>query len=439
MGVSPTNSNIYVNLTSIFSQDGGNKGLSIFQATGSYANGAFQIRGTRTSVSDVLDLSPEGMAALEAAAEAQAVAVPDDSEAAESTSENGAVDTTLQSNEMSDLERVETIRLNKNSVLERVRTLLEEKGIEYSAAQPFTLTTNLMDGSVTVEGIEDPELLAAFDEALAGDEELVSLMRKTRNELGLPEQGNTIPRNFTIEFASMEDTPANAEIEFRIDVFVNQTAQPLVEGETDQTESSDQDQAATTPLFQMSILLSNRIKPDASSMLLEQLESSANQSKGAVKEKGQSQGSEEIEEEEKEKIDSEESDKIVMEETPEESSAQTVDASYADLGTHFQSQSEVLVTEEGFQLNWQLRFADWDLSRPEELYESQRKLYESMDLSGSTSFLADPQSDLSVQEQADHLKSLFDQGVGELFSRNTTSDWTRDFLVRSGLGNLVSG
>lgn len=83
---------------------------------------------------------------------------------------------TLQTPEISQAERVKMIRVNKNAVLEHSKSLLAEKGVEVADDQAFDLAVNFQDGSVSITGIEDEELSAAVNEALAGDEELMTLI-----------------------------------------------------------------------------------------------------------------------------------------------------------------------------------------------------------------------------------------------------------------------
>ncbi|MDR1963903.1 MAG: hypothetical protein LBQ50_09000, partial [Planctomycetaceae bacterium] len=235
MSISPTSSSVYVDYSSFFSQ-GKNKAFSAFQITaGSYANGAFQVRRASELTLDILDISAEGLAQVAALQSETSVETT-----VETTANIESVnDVTLETPEISEAERVEMIRVNKNAVLERVNELLAEKGIEVPSDQSFELTTNFLDGSIAVAGIEDADLAAAINEALAGDEELVARMKKTREELGLTEPANTVPRNFTIEFNSMIETPADAELEYKIDLFVNNPV-PLLTNETETTENTEE-------------------------------------------------------------------------------------------------------------------------------------------------------------------------------------------------------
>ncbi len=257
MSLSPVN--LFASFSSIFSYNKDGKTLNAMSnISAAYTNGAFQV--SRTTYLDFLDLSPEGLAKFKELEDAAAVVDPD------AVAENEAVsDVSLETKkDMSEAERVETIRVNKNAVLGRVNDLLKEKGLEVSEDQKFDLKVNFIDGSIEVSGIEDPELLAAFNEALQGDEELIGRMRKTRDELGLEEKEGTVPRNFTIQFGSMQETPADAELEFHIDVSVNPLAETATETETETEAGTETDPnkpaAVTLPQF-YSIILSNKPKP----------------------------------------------------------------------------------------------------------------------------------------------------------------------------------
>lgn len=267
MSITPAGSNVSFDFSSIFNQ---NKAFSDFQAAGRYADAAFKVRGP-SSEADILDLSAEGLAASEAATETDGV------------SEMGElVDTTIaEKAELTETQRVDIIRSNKNAVLARINTLLAEKGVEVPSDQSFELKTNFMDGSISVTGLEDPELEAAFNEALQGDEELISLMRKTWDGLGMPEQENTQPRNFTIQFLSMNETPADAEIEFTIDMTVNKAVSEDAEAEA----TEDDENASPSATYQISITLSNKIRADMNAALLDELDNANAPKKSGKKDK----------------------------------------------------------------------------------------------------------------------------------------------------------
>jgi hypothetical protein len=254
----------YFNYSSLFAQNG-NKSLSAFQAvSASYANGTFQLRRVSAVTLDILDLSPAGLA------KANEIA---DSQSTEPIQETSDVTLATEKPKISETDRVEMIRVNKNAVLERVKEVLDDKGVSVPEDQRFELTTNFLDGSISVEGINDPELAAAVNEALAGDEELIARMKKTREELGLDEPPNTIPRNFTIEFGSMVETPPNAELEFQIDIFVNQPI-PISSEETEAgaTDEEKTVAASAAPMLWLSVLLSNKMKTEPVTELLDLIE-----------------------------------------------------------------------------------------------------------------------------------------------------------------------
>lgn len=383
MGISPANSQIFFNFSSLFSQGNNASFASVQGAAASYANGALQVRSTNITIADVLDLSQEGLAASQQTEES--------TQAAQSVvNENETVDTTLKASELSEADRVEMIRVNKNAVLSRVNELLAEKGLEVPEDQPFELTTNLMDGSVSVKGIEDPELLAAFNEALQDDEQLVELMRKTRNELGLPEQENTVPRNFTIQFNSMQETPEGIEIDFHIDLFITQP-KPVLENESDTEETTEapendalaDNQATTT--YQMSITLSNRIKMESS--LIEQLGNS-NVSTKTNKE----EDVEEIDEED-ESDDADDANAIVVEsenysenEIPDLSALKEM---FAAFGSNFQATSSFNGETNGLNLHWHLQLSNWSAVQQTGDAATLQQLFQTMNIGGSMQIPSD--------------------------------------------------
>ncbi len=262
--------NFFANSTSFFSFNKDNKTLTGMQSiTAAYANGAFHVR--RETTLDILDLSAEGRDLSKLLTPTNPM---DATEPADDVLDPTATDdvTLGTPNDISEQQRVEMIRVNKNSVLERVKDLLSEKGLEVPDGQKFDLRVNFLDGTIEATGIDDPELAAQFNEALQGDGDLIARMRKTRDELGIPDRENTVPRNFTIGFDSMLATPEDAELEYNIDVYVHEPIQ--VESETAAVTDEESEQAAAEessadqkkniyaqlPTFQYSIMLTNKPK-----------------------------------------------------------------------------------------------------------------------------------------------------------------------------------
>lgn len=419
MGVSPTNSQVFFNFSSLFAQGNNKNFASVQAAAANYANGAFQVRSASITVADVLDLSPEGLTASQQ--------VDNTEQSTESmVNENNTVDTTLKASELSEAERVEIIRVNKNAVLSRVNELLAEKGVEVSADQTFELTTNLMDGSISVKGIEDTELLASFNEALQGDEQLVNLMRKTRNELGISEQENTVPRNFTIQYNSMQETPEGVEIDFNIDLFITQPQNLLEDGTNEGEDASDEQGTAT---YQMSITLSNRINIDAS--LLDQ---SGNSNVSSKKEKD----NDEIDDEETEEAENINAIAVEADDVSEENSFEPlpVNELFSAFGSYFQATSSVNAGTNGLDLNWHLQFSNWNATQQSDDAASLQQLYQTMNIGGSMQFPFDETGELTTEQQAQSLQNLFAQGMNGLFSQGSTSPWTSNFLGTSGLSEL---
>ena len=372
------------------------------------------------SALDVLDLSPEALAwkkSTETGTETT------ETERSEATS-----DVSLQSPDMTEAERVELIRVNKNAVLDRVNSILAEKGVEVSENQAFDLKVNFLDGSVSVTGVEDEALAAAMNEALAGDEELIALMRKTRDELGLPEQENTVPRNFTIEFNSMLETPADAELEFKIDLFVNRSVPQLEDGTAAVEETEDDEtQTEITPTFQMSIVLSNRVQ----SSLLDQLENKTT-TKDAEK-KDKSAKAENVEDED-DTEEAEETVAIAAEEVVENDT--DVEDNYSIFGNWFRTDSTVTATPEGLLLDWNLQFRNWDMSGNLDNPAADQRIFETLNLGGTMQFDFDSTTGLSPTEQAAQLQSLFSGAMNQYFSQGTTSTWGTDFFGQTGLDQL---
>lgn len=451
MGVSPTHSNLFFNFSSLYSQ-GNDKTQATIQGTaGSVSNGMFQIRSVKMTVSDLLDLSPEALAiaadaSSQTASGSTAVAIPGlTTDSSDSTvGKSNVADTTLGSPTLSEAERVEMIRVNKNAVLERVNELLAENGLEVPADQAFELTTNLMDGSVSVAGIDDEELLAAFNEALQDDEQLVELMRKTRNDLNLPEQENTVARNFTIQFNSMEPTPEDAIIEFNIDVSITQTKQMLENGTqtTDGESTEDGTNGGLTSQFetftyQISITLSNRINTD--SMLLEQL----NNSKSSKTERNSKTESTDEADETEENEESEETGSVAVtgeSDETNETEALPLSKLFEAFGSHFRADSQIDIGEDGISLDWLLRFSNWNGSASSDNTESDdltsQLLYQTMNIGGTMTIPFDPTGTMTPEQQAEQVQQLFTQGVNNLFEQGKATPWASKFFAQSGLTEL---
>lgn len=171
-------------------------------------------------------------------------------------------------------DKIEQIRVNKNSVISRINELLNENGVEIPEDQKFTVNLNLQTGKLDVSGIEDEELQQKFLEAIQGDEQLTSLLRKTREDLGLDYGKNVTSRNFGIAFDSMLETPVDAAVSYRLDINIDpaDSVQQTSEVENPQIGQNAQDKRDATR-FQISILMSNFIPeiPDLESATSDQV------------------------------------------------------------------------------------------------------------------------------------------------------------------------
>ncbi|MDR2706814.1 MAG: hypothetical protein LBC02_13620 [Planctomycetaceae bacterium] len=446
MSVSPTSSSVYVNYSSLFSQ-GGNKAFSAFQATAAnYGNGIFQVRRASVSTLDILDLSPEGLYQYQS--QSQPKTLQPETSAETTGNVETTNDVTLETPEISEAERVEIIRVNKNAVLERVNELLAEKGVEVPSDQSFELTTNFLDGTISVAGIENADLAASVNEALAGDEELIARMKKTREELGLTEPANTVSRNFTIGFESMTETPANAELEYKIDLFVNKPI-PLLEDssgtEIADTESAGSAETTATPeqpTFYLSVLLSNKPNPNVNLNLITALEDnkiSENLDKSQDKEPENSQDSNE------ETTSTKTPDFIPNEKPSEPSEELPVEAApailpYSVFGSYFQTGSVVEIGADGVTLDWNLQFSNWDVTGNvtnsttdnTETFTETQQIFKTLNIAGSTFYAYDLQNPQSPEEQAAWIQSQFANG----FSQGSNSLWAEDFITQESLNLL---
>jgi hypothetical protein len=455
MSISATTSNVYVNYYSFLSQ-GNNKSLSALQSVvANYGANAFQVSGSSASNSDILDISVEGLTLLNALQSVVPAGTTDNSTETDNTETGNTStgntetvsDVSLNASEISEAERVEIIRVNKNAVLERVNELLEEKGIEVSAEQSFDLTTNFLDGSVSVTGIADPELAAAVNEALAGDAELIARMQKTRDELGLAEPANTVSRNFTIGFDSMIETPEDAELEYVIDLFVNQPVAVLPE-ETAGTEVANTEVAGTeaaeattvSPAFYLSIILSNKLNSEAN--LIEAL----NNNEVAQDDNEVAQNDKEVAQDDNEEQNA--NNETVLSKTPDfipeaESSDETAETvstilPYSIFGSYFQASSVAGVGADGVTLDWNLQFSNWNIAgntannaNTETTSETQQ-IFETLNIGGSAFYAADPQQTQTLEEQAALYQSQF---INE-FSQGLDSAWVKNFITQNGLNTL---
>lgn len=240
MAINATGSSVYLQYSSLF-QKNTKTGESNFQANigGVIANRSTKIAGTKSSVADILDLSPEGIM------QSLARTASKNAETGTESDANAAKMPTSDEISISGSNILNTIRENKNAVLERVNELLAEYGIEVDPEQGFDIRLDLTTGAVDVSEIEDTELMREFNAAITGDERLAMLISRTREGLGLPEVPNTVSRYFAIGYNSMLPTPEDAELEYQIDVTVNRTEK------TDETEDSQENIFA----FEMSIRL----------------------------------------------------------------------------------------------------------------------------------------------------------------------------------------
>lgn len=443
MSISPTSSHVYVNYSSLFSQ-GNNKTFSALQAAiANYSNGTAQTNNVATSTSDILEISQEGLDQLLAL---QTATPAETTENTETTTET-VNDVALTVSEMSEAERVETIRVNKNAVLERVNELLAEKGIELSENQAFDLTANFLDGTISVTGIENADLAAAVNEALAGDQELINLMKKTREELGLTEPANTVSRNFTIGFDSTLETPADAELEYKIDLFINQPV--ALPDETKNTEIADTQSVENTETttstteqlaFYLSILLSNKVNSEID--LITSLENNKNSQNPTETKLKNSQESSEEQNNNEETVQTKTPDFIPDEEQPEELPVETVSEifPYSVFGSYFQAGSVVGIGADGVTLDWNLQFSNWNHSantvnhatnNTESSAETQQ-IFETLNITGSTFYAYDPQNPQSLEEQAAEFQTQFVNG----FSQGLKSSWTENFITQNGLNLL---
>lgn len=442
MSVSPTSSSVYVNYSSFFSQNG-NKAFSAFQATAAnYGNGTFQVRRASALTLDILDISPEGLAQTNAL-QPSTFAKTTETETGLTGNAETVNDVTLESPEISETERVEMIRVNKNSVLERVNELLAEKGVEVSPDQAFELTTNFLDGSISVTGIADDSLETIVNEVLAGDKELIARMKKTREELGLTEPANTVSRNFTIGFESMTETPANTELEYKIDLFVNKFVNkpvPLLE-DTSDTENVENTEKATTPeqptTFYLSVLLSNKPKTEPIVNLITALQDNKISDNKTDKTNEESENSQET---------NEDNENITQTKTPdfipyEESPAETVETvpeifPYSVFGSYFQAGSTIGIGADGITLDWNLQFSNWDIAGNatdnSEISSQTQQIFETLNIGGSTFYAADPQNPQSLEEQAAWFQSQFVNG----FSQGLDSTWVENFITQNDLNRL---
>ncbi|MDR2754346.1 MAG: hypothetical protein LBC20_01445 [Planctomycetaceae bacterium] len=442
MSISATTSHVYVNYSSFFLQ-GNNKTFSTLQAAvANYSNNTSQGNNATVSTSDILDLSQEGLA-QSLASPSIAAGTTDNTETATETVNN----VTLGTPELSESERVETIRVNKNAVLERVNEILEEKGIELSENQAFDLTANFLDGTLSVTGIEDAELAATVNEALAGDEELLDLMKKTRNELGLAEPANTVSRNFTIGFDSMLETPAGTELEYKIDLFVNQpTALPEETANTEiaNTESLENTDSTTSPTeqltFYLSILLSNKTNSDLDLLTALENNKSSENKKDSKLENTQENNKEQ--ENNEETVQTKTPDFIPDEEQPVELPVETVSAIFPSsvFGSYFQAGSVIEIGADGVTLDWNLQFSNWSNSantannttNNSESSNKIQQIFETLNITGSAFYAYDSQNPQSFEEQAAEFQSQFVNG----FSQGLKSSWAENFIAQNGLNLL---
>ncbi len=260
MSISPTG-NVYVQFSTIFQRDQSSP-LQGFKASFSALSGkdiVQKVNDAKSHQKDILDLSPEGL---------RQSLLP--------KTKSDATDASLQSSEqasapvsqMSEIDRVNLIRTNKNAVLERINELFAEKGIDVPQDQSFDITVDQQTGKLEIRGVDDPELLQAMNDAVAGDDQLVSLMKKTREDLGVPYPENVRPGNFTIGFDSMIPTPEDAEIAYQIDVVINaaKSMEAAESSEAEDMESSPETKTPTAPVLQFSILLTNKV-PNATELL----------------------------------------------------------------------------------------------------------------------------------------------------------------------------
>ncbi|MDR3197669.1 MAG: hypothetical protein LBU34_07330 [Planctomycetaceae bacterium] len=433
MSVSPTSSNVFINYSSYFSQ-GGNKAFSAFQAAvANYGNGAFQVRRASASTLDILDISPEGLALTNTL---QPPTPADTTENAEAVN-----DVTLETPKISEAERVEMIRVNKNAVLERVNELLAEKGIEVSADQSFELTTNFLDGTISIAGIEDTSLAAAINEALAGDEELIARMKKTREELGLAEPANTVSRNFTIGFESTTETPANTELEYKIDLFVNKPV-PLLEGapEAEMVENTVENTETTEePAFYLSVLLSNKPKTEPIVNLITALQDNKISDNKTDKTDGEPENAQNTS---TNKVNENTAqikipDFIPYEESPVEIAEPVSEIfPYSVFGSYFRADSVMDIGTEGVTLNWNLQFGNWDIAGNTTenfgISSETQQIFETLNIGGSTFYAVNPQEPQSLEDQAARLQSQFVNG----FSQGLDSSWVENFITQNDLKQL---
>ncbi|MDR2117905.1 MAG: hypothetical protein LBP87_16145 [Planctomycetaceae bacterium] len=413
MSVAPTNSSVYVDYSSFFSQ-GGKKTFSTFQATAaSYGNGAFQVRRASALTLDILDLSPEGLA------QTNTLQPPNPAQITQNT-ETINNDVTLETPEISETERVEMIRINKNAVLERVNELLAEKGVEVDSNQSFELTTNFLDGTISVTGIEDESLAATINEVLAGDEELIARMKKTREELGLTEPANTISRNFTIGFGSMIETPANTELEYKIDLFVNNPV-PASEEITDAKTVENTETITEQPSFYLSVLLSNKPKTQPDVNLITALQNNKIEDNKTDKTDDVSENSQVADinnDDENKNNESKDKENTTQTKTPdfipyEESPVETTEKvpeiiPYSILGSYLQASSVVDIGADGITLDWNLQFNNWNIvgntvgNTTDNLGISTetQQIFETFNIGGSAFYAVDPQNPQSLEKQA---------------------------------------
>ncbi len=422
MSISST-SNIYVQFSSLFQKDQSSP-LQGLRASFSALSGAEidrKANEVQSLVSDILDLSSEGIRRSLAGTGQNSLLPQDKSDAEQTENQSGSeLQSSAQSGDavrLSEAQRVEQIRVNKNAVLNRINEILAEQGIEVSTEQAFNITVNMQTGAVSISGIEDAELLANMNEALGADEQLSSLMQKTRNELGVAYPSDVRPKNFTICFDSMIETPADAEISYQIDITINgqrkaaETPAEAEEGEVAETaDSSSQAASDETPLFQLSIFLSNKV-PSPTALLPE----------GDAAEKP--------------------SDKnTVSEKTTLEASETT-----SGIGMSYWVESYIEKTENGFQHFWRL------INEATASGSEGARLTTRTELGGST-LHANPGEaesgwtfagiDLTGTNEADFesLNRAFVDGIGSWVRNGAQAglpDWVEEFVQETGIQKFV--
>ncbi len=419
MSISST-SNIYVQFSSLFQKDQSSP-LQGLRASFSALSGAEidrKANEVQSLVSDILDLSSEGIRRSLAGTGQKSLLPQDKSDAEQTENQSGSeLQSSSQTGDtvrLSEAQRVEQIRVNKNAVINRINEILAEQGIEVSAEQAFNITVNMQTGAVSISGIEDAELLASMNEALGADEHLSSLMQKTRNELGVAYPADVRPKNFTICFDSMIETPADAEISYQIDITVNgQRNTAETPAETEDAEAADSNSQVTsdeTPLFQLSIFLSNKA-PSPTALLPEDDATEKPSDKNTVSEK-----------------------------TTLEASATT-----SGIGMSYWVESYIEKTENGFQHFWRL------INEATASGNEGARLTTRTELGGSTSHVNPGEAesgwtfagiDLTGATEADFesLNRAFVDGIGSWVRNGSQAglpDWVEEFVQETGIQKFV--